>query len=237
MPARLAAIQIRLPGVAGRAGKIPPTPSLRDDTVPINAVCPECKTRFRLQDAMAGKLMRCASCQEMFTVTRRRPGRRTGPPIGQAPAAPTPRRGPAPTPRRSSPGSGNVSDFVPVHPRRGTGPAAATAPPAAGPAARRRNRGRRPGSERASSRRPPPTSRGTTAASRRRRPAPKEMAWAPDCSSRRPPPPPVDLEPMVDVDDLDGPEQENEDEPSPAARGPTPTALPAPPGRGRRAAS
>src|SRR4029078_13698444 len=42
---------------------------------------------------------------------------------------------------------------------------------------------------------------------------PKEIAWAPDV---QPPtaPPPVDLEPMVDVDDLDGPEQENEDEPS-----------------------
>ena len=61
---------------------------------------------------------------------------------------------------------------------------------------------------------------------------PKEIAWAPDV---QPPtaPPPVDLEPMVDVDDLDGPEQENEDEPSPRRPRPDSDRI-APPARPRK---
>src|SRR3954447_21380300 len=100
--------------VSSVPGKIPPAPCPPGRPVPINAVCPECKTRFRLQDAMACKLMRCTACQEMFTVFDAGPDGTPAPPVpDKAPPADTPPRSRADAPAVVS-RSGNVSDFVQV---------------------------------------------------------------------------------------------------------------------------
>src|SRR5262249_35946521 len=93
------------------------TPSRPGRPVPINAVCPECKTRFRLQDAMVGKLIRCATCQEMFTVFDA--GADAAPPPAPPTAVDKPQPADATSRTRVDPAavvsrSGNVSDFVQV---------------------------------------------------------------------------------------------------------------------------
>ena len=205
--------------------------------MPINAVCPECKTRFRLQDAMVGKLMRCATCQEMFTV------RDAGPDA----AAPTDKTPPADTPPRTrtdAPAvvsrSGNVSDFVPVI--RDVAPAAPPRPaapptPAPTPAKPREMPWADKGVK-------PPTAADfpwDESGKPKARPAPtgpKEVAWTPDLLPPAPPPlPPIDLEPLVDVDELDRPEVEADEAPRRTDRRRPPAEsdrLPAPPRRSVR---
>jgi predicted Zn finger-like uncharacterized protein len=171
--------------------------------VPINAVCPECKTRFRLQDAMIGKLIRCASCHEMFTVTDAGPDAAPAE-IEHAPSPDAPPRtrtdGPAVVTR-----SGNVSDFVPV--LRDVTPAQ---PPRSAPAPATAKAREVPRSDQGLQ---PPTDADFPwgdGGKSRPRPAPNEVAWSPDLlPPGAPPPPPVDLDPMVDVDHLNEPEEGN----------------------------
>ncbi|HVK07830.1 MAG TPA: MJ0042-type zinc finger domain-containing protein, partial [Gemmataceae bacterium] len=71
--------------------------------MPITAVCPECQTDLRLRDELAGKMVRCPTCQEAFIVQ------------GVAPKVPAevPARPRADVPT-STYQSGNVTDFVPL---------------------------------------------------------------------------------------------------------------------------
>ena len=71
--------------------------------MPITAGCPECQTDLPLRDELAGKMVRCPSCQEAFIVQ------------GTAPkvAADVPARPRADTPTATYQ-SGNVTDFVPL---------------------------------------------------------------------------------------------------------------------------
>lgn len=130
---------------------------------------------------MAGKLLRCTACQEMFTV------RDVGPEPGEkAPAADPPRT------RVDGPGvvsrSGNVSDFVPVlRDVTAATPPRTTARP-----------------------RPEQTVKPPTAADfpwdeggkPKASPAPKEVTWSPDVlPPAAAPPPPIDLQPVVESEE------------------------------------
>jgi outer membrane protein assembly factor BamB len=148
---------------------------------------------------MVGKLIRCASCQEMFTVFDAGPD---AAPTDHAPPAEAP-----PRPRTDAPAvvsrSGNVSDFVPVirdvasaqPPRPAAPPAPAPAKPRETP---RADKGMKPPTDADFPWNNPP----------KPKPAPKEIAWSPDLRPPTGPPPlpPVDLEPLVDVDHLNEPE-------------------------------
>src|SRR4051794_20516405 len=205
--------------VSSVPGKIPPAPFPPGRPVPINAVCPECKTRFRLQDAMAGKLMRCTACQEMFTVFDAGPD--------GTPAPPAPEKAPPaeslPRTRVDAPAvvsrSGNVSDFVQVihdvSPAAPPRPAPVPPPaPVATPPPVPVKPWEAPWAEKGIK---PPTAADfpwDEGGKPKAKAGPKEIAWAPDVQppSVPPPLPPVDLEPMVDVDELDGPEREHDND-------------------------
>ena len=88
--------------------------------MPINTVCPECDSRFRLLDSMHGQSMRCPVCKQVFVARD----------VGEAPAL-QPVEAPPPPPAAARPRtdapvtnfrSGNVADFVPliVEPKRPT---------------------------------------------------------------------------------------------------------------------
>jgi PQQ-like domain len=155
---------------------------------------------------MAGKLMRCASCQEMFTVFDvGQDGSPTPTAVEQAPPADTAARTRTDPPAVVS-RSGNVSDFVQVI--RDVAPAQPSRPVAPAPSKTRDL---------------PRTEKGTKlpadadfpwneGGKPMPRPAPKEVAWTPDLLPPGPmaPPPPVDLEPLVEVEDLDRPERDDE---------------------------
>lgn len=183
--------------------------------MPINAVCPECKTRFRLQDAMVGRLMRCTNCQEMFTVHDAGPDGAAAPTATEkAPLTDNPPRTRTDAPAVVS-RSGNVSDFVqvirdvaPVQPAR-PAPPPASPPPASPPAKRREapwgDKGIKPPSD--------DDFPWNNPAQPKAKPVPKEVAWSPEVAPPAPPPPPVDLEPLVDVEEF--PEDEyRDDEPT-----------------------
>src|SRR4051794_30329232 len=178
--------------VSSVPGKIPPAPFPPGRPVPINAVCPECKTRFRLQDAMAGKLMRCTACQEMFTVFDAGPDGTPAPPVpDKAPPADTPPRTRADAPAVVS-RSGNVSDFVQVI--RDVAPAApprtAVPPPpvVAAPPAPVKPR-EAPWVEKGL--KPPPAADfpWDDGGKPKAKAGPKEIAWAPDVQPPTVPPP------------------------------------------------
>jgi hypothetical protein len=165
---------------------------------------------------MAGKLMRCTACQEMFTVFD--PGPDGGPapaPADKAPPTDAPPRTRADAPAVVS-RSGNVSDFVqvirdvasaaPTRPAPPPAPAPVTAPPPA-PVKPREAPWVEKGLQ-------PPTAADfpwEEAGKPKPKAGPKEIAWAPDV---QPPtaPPPVDLEPLVDADDVHRPEPEEDDD-------------------------
>ena len=80
--------------------------------MPINTVCPECDSRFRLQDSMHGQSMRCPVCKKVF-VAKDLGEAAAAKPVEVPPPPPAP-----PRPRSDAPNtnfrSGNVADFVPL---------------------------------------------------------------------------------------------------------------------------
>jgi predicted Zn finger-like uncharacterized protein len=160
--------------------------------VPINAVCPECQTRFRLQDAMAGKVMRCTTCQEMFVV------RDAGPEAADQipePASHTHVDAPPVVSR-----SGNVTDFVPVitdvaavQPPRPAPPIVHSPTPVAPP---------REVPWVAQEIKPPASAdfRWEESPKANAEPAPREVIWSPDVTPPEPSSaPPLDLDPVTEV--------------------------------------
>jgi outer membrane protein assembly factor BamB len=191
--------------------------------VPINAVCPECQNRFRLQDAMLGKMMRCPVCHEAFVV------RDAG---GPAPASAPPTTVEKP-PGPDAPGrtrtdappvvsrTGNVSDFVPVI--KDVAPVQPPRPPAPPPAAP-------PAKPREPTRVdqiPPPRPEDFPweAGARAKpipKPGPKEMTWSPDLDPLDHRTPPAPAAPQYEADDewegdVEEPEYDEVQRPKPAS--------------------
>ena len=197
-------------------GKIALTPSLPGRPVPINAVCPECKTRFRLQDAMAGKLMRCTACQEMFTVWDAGPDGSVAPPEKVPPADTLPRTrvdAPAVVSR-----SGNVTDFVQViHDVAPVAPPRPAPPPTAAPSPAPPRE--KPWAEKGL---PAPSDADfpwSEAGRAKSKAAPKEVAWTPDLLPPTAPPPP-ELGPLTDGDETDDERPSAADPPAAGGLGP-----------------
>src|SRR5262249_2811944 len=135
--------------------------------------------------------------------------------------APTEKGPPADTPPRTRTDppavvsrSGNVSDFVQVirdvAPAQPVRPVAPPPPPAPAPTKPRAmpwvDKGIKPPTAADF-----PWEEGGKPKPRRAPAAPKEVAWTPDLlpPGGTPPPPPVDLEPMVDLDELDRPDEDD----------------------------
>jgi len=204
--------------------------------VPINAVCPECQNRFRLQDAMLGKVMRCPVCHEAFVVRDAGgPAPASAPPttVEKPPDSDAPAR-----PRTDAPPvvsrTGNVGDFVPVikdvapvQPPRPAAPPPATPPAPAKPREPTR-----------ADKIPPPRPEDFPWESGPRakpapKPRPKEITWSPDLDplDHRTPPAPAAPDYEADGDwegDVEEPEYDDAERPPPAP--------PAPPRKRRRVA-
>lgn len=174
--------------------------------MPIDAVCPECQNRFRLQEGMVGKSMRCPVCQEVFVVKEAAPAAGGKGPGEKPPATDTPPRSRSDIPPVVS-RSGSVSDFVPVitdvaparpapaAPPRPTPPAPAqpqvvTTPPPPRPAA-----GRPP----ATPVKPPAAGDFPWDEGPKTKPAPVELKWTPTVAPPvNPEAPPIPLRPADD---------------------------------------